>query len=254
MITPFSLPSNPDVNVQLREATVADAIDFADVDDSHEEELTTMFLNRMQEGHKSDSKKWTAADRRFALYWYFLHTANDLDISLSYDCQYCGQRHIYLQNLRELADKYVPLNGDAKREMDWKGEQIVVHPLLGADIEVLERMRLGLSTVSENSVEYKKKKILMEFERLMLCFSVKSLKPDQIKEKREKITALSVKEFSEFSSLVKGLLEEMRHGLEMEYDEGRFYLVMPEHECPNTKGGKTRLRYLFRNIDYIPKI
>lgn len=251
MITPFNLPSNPDIQINLREATVADAIDFADVDTSHEEELTTMFLNRIQESRKHDSRKWTAADRRFALYWYWLHTTNDPEIALSYDCR-CGKRHVYLQNLRELADKYIPLVGEAKREADWKGETIIVHPLSGADVETLEKMQLGVNVAP--STEHKKRQMLMDFERLMLSFSFSSLKPGQEKEKREKIKILTINEFTEFSILVDRLLEEMNHGLEMKYKDGRFWFLMPLHECPNVKGEKTQLRYPFRNSDYIPKI
>jgi len=253
MISPFSLPSNPNIVIQLREATVADAIDFADVDESHEEELTTMFLGRMQDaGTIRDPRKWTDADRRFALYWYWLHTAKDHEVPLSYDCRHCGEKHIYLQNLRDLADSYTPING-AEREGKWKGEKVIVRPLTGWNMEALERMKLGLDL--SKGASRKKGQASMMFERLAMFVSFAGDKePDRVKrgeKKRKRLMAMPLDEFTEFSDMVYGLAAEMKHGLEMEYEEGRLYLLMPPHKCPE-RGEQTRLRYPFRNNDYIP--
>lgn len=253
MITPFSLPSNPNVQIRLREATVADAIDFADVDEGHEEELTTMFLGRMQDaGTVRDPRKWTAEDRRFALYWYWLHTSKDHEVALSYDCRHCGGNHVYLQDFRKLADLYTPIDGPAQRDGKWRGEKIAVRPLSGSDMENLERMRLGLET--SKGAAQKKGQAMIMFERLALCVSFPNDKEAAAKreeKKRQRIMAMSLDEFTEFTDIVFGMLREMKHGLEMEYDEGRFYLLMPAHECPEGRE-QTRLRYTFRNIDYIP--
>ena len=254
MITPFSLPSNPNVQISLREATVADAIDFADVDEGHEEELTTMFLGRMQDsGTVRDPRKWTAEDRRFALYWYWLHTAKDHDVPLSYNCRHCGGKHVYLQNFRELSEHYTPINGPAEREGKWRGEKILVRPLTGWNLEALERMKIGVDASA--GAARNKGQAMMMFERLTMCVIFSGDKEtDRAKrgeKKRKRIMAMPLDEFSEFTNLVFGLLAEMKHGLEMEYDEGRFYLLMPAHKCPE-RGEQTRLRYPFRNIDYIP--
>ncbi len=258
MITPFTLPSNPSIQVQLREATVADAIDFADLDDSHEEELTTMFLGRMQNsGTVRDPRKWTAEDRRFALYWYWLHTSKDHEVALSYECRHCGGTHVYLQDFRELADHYASINEGPEREGLWKDERIIVRPLSGADMETLERMRLGFGIARTNTEEpvNKKARTMMMFERLAMCVTFVSDKRGADKaqgdERRKKIMALTVDEFSAFADLVYGLLSDMKHGLETEYADGRLFLLMPVHECPEG-GGQTRLRYPFRNSDYIP--
>lgn len=257
MITPFSLPSNPNVQINLREATVADAIDFADVDKGHEEELTTMFLGRMQDtGTVRDPREWTAEDRRFALYWYWLHTTKDHEVALSYDCLHCGGKHVYLQNFRELADHYTPINGLAEREGTWNGEKVVVRPLTGWNTEALERMKLGIDA-SKGGTAHKKGQALIMFERLVMCVSFpgdkESNKEKRAEKKKQKIMAMSLTEFSEFTDLVLRLLAEMKHGLEMEYEEGRLYLLMPPHKCPAAEGREqTRLRYPFRNIDYIP--
>ncbi len=255
MIAPFTLPSDPGVQIQLREATVADAMDFADVDEGHEEELTTMFLKRMQDaGTVRDPLKWTAEDRRFALYWYWLHTSKDHDVALSYDCRHCGGNHAYLQNMRELAEHYKAIDGPAEREGEWKGEKILVRPLNGRNMEALERMRMGIASSSEGSAE-RKGRARMMFERLAMCTAFPAdFEKDKVKrgqKKRQKIMAMSLGDFADFTDLVFGLLAEMKHGLEMEYEEGRLYLIMPPHKCPE-RGEQTRLRYPFRNSDYIP--
>jgi hypothetical protein len=253
MITPFNLPSNPDVRVQLREATVADAIDFADVDDSHEEELTTLFLARVQEGQIQDSRNWSAEDRRFALYWYWLHTVKDHEISLSYECEHCGGRHVYLQDLGALAESYMPISGQPLRSAKWHDDPIVVHPLTGRDVEALERMRLA-KEVAQGLVR-KKIETEMMLERLIMSVSFADKTPDKPNNAKDRkmILAMSLEEFSEFAGLVSGLLLEMKHGLESVHEDGRLFLLMPPHKCPEG-GGETRLRYPFRNSDYIPSL
>lgn len=256
MITPFSLPSNPNIQVALREATVADAIDFADVDEGHEEELTTMFLGRMQDaGTVRDPRKWTGEDRRFALYWYWLHTAKDMDVAHTYECQHCGETHVYLQDFRKLADSYTPIDGAAEREGRFRGEKIVVRPLSGWNMEALERMKLALD-VSKGGA-HKKGQAMMTFERTAMCVDFKDEKEtDRVKreeKKRKRLMAMALAEFQELMGIATDLLAEMKHGLEMVYVEGRLYLLMPPHECPE-KGEQTRLRYYFRNSDYVPDL
>ena len=63
MIAEFQLPSNPKVTVKLREATVAEAIDFSAVDPRAEETATTLFLNTVQEEPAVDAGLWTGEDR-----------------------------------------------------------------------------------------------------------------------------------------------------------------------------------------------
>jgi len=72
------LPSNPDQIISLRESTVKDVIDFSDFTADHEEEATSMFLNRMQPKEtRLDAKLWTAEDRRTLLFWYWIHSTAD---------------------------------------------------------------------------------------------------------------------------------------------------------------------------------
>ena len=58
----FTLSSNPEITVRLREATVEDAIDFSELDPAFEEEATTVFLDRMQAPEKyTDPRCWTGS-------------------------------------------------------------------------------------------------------------------------------------------------------------------------------------------------
>jgi len=242
LITPFTLPSNPSIQVSLREATVADAIDFADVDERHEEELATLFLTRMQEGAVHDPKKWTGEDRRFALYWYWLHTAKDHDVALTYQCDHCGESHTCLQDFRKLAEAYTPIDGPAERSGNWRGEKFTVKPLTGANLEALERMKTDVDLLGKGLASMRIESLI-----LSVAFGGKNRK-----ETHQRIVAMSLDEFAEFAELATGMRAEMKHGLDGEYEDGRFYLLIPAHDCPAKEGAKTRLRYPFRNNDYIP--
>ena len=69
MLCEFSLPSQPEKKIRLKEATVSDAIDFSGIDPDCEEQATTVFLERVQERDTySDPRLWTGEDRRFALF------------------------------------------------------------------------------------------------------------------------------------------------------------------------------------------
>jgi hypothetical protein len=265
MIPPFSLPSNPDQKIYLREATVADAIDFAGVDEGHEEEVTTLFLNRLQlPEHYLDAGKWTADDRRLALFWYFLHTARDTVAPLPYDCRHCGQRHDWLLDLKALGENYKSIQGKAEREFDFEGEKIIVRPLTGADLEELEMLYLAVDEVGrkqgKTSGAYKKElaRIKLQEELLVLNFplDVVTDETERRQAKEKKVLALTSSQFAGLVEQVEAKLTEMEHGLESVYAEGRLYLLTPPHVCPNTKEREvtTRLRIPFRGIDYIPGI
>jgi len=254
MITPFTLPSDPSITIKLREATVADAIDFADVDDSHEEALTTMFLNRVQEKETmKDSSLWTAADRRFALYWYYIHTSSDLQVPLTYDCGKCGKKKItYLQDFRKLAEKYSVLSGGNKREFDVETIKVMVAPLRGSDMEHLENLRIIIDDAYERhgkkSGAYKKAMAQMRFERFARGIVSFGDKEDI----RKALTDMTPNQFNDFAELVAAKQGEMKHGLEMEIlDDGRIFLVATSDPCPDCKE-TTLLRVSFRNSDYIP--
>lgn len=264
MIPPFSLPSSPTLKIRMREATVADAIDFADVDEGHEEEVTTLFLSRVQDGESFVHPEiWTGEDRRLALFWYWLHTEKDTAAPLKYDCQHCGEEHTFVCEFRDLAKRYTQIKGKAERELKINGEKAFIRPLSGRDLEYLEKLRLELEVVGVekgvNSGEFKKKAAELRFKKF-LCH-IHFNRPDddakKFKEKSDKFLAMQGTEFTKIAQSVADHLEDMAHGLESEIaDDGQIYLLSPPHKCPNAEGkeAKTQLRVPFRNIDHIPGI
>lgn len=282
MIPPFHLPSKPDIKIAMREATVAEVIDFAGVHVGHEEEVTTLFLNKVQDKASFvDSLTWTAEDRRFGLFWYFINTPGDKEWPISYDCLHCGEKHHFLQDYRKL-DTYKSIQGAPEREFDWEGEKVTVRPLDGYGIEELEKMKLALDAIGdENSGEYQKQVARMRFVRFELCVffddsgswasrivdKLKSKKDTEVEakaradelraNKRKRLTAMPFGKFEEFAGIVMEKLTEMEHGLESVYEDGRVDLILPPHQCPTKKDVKeatTRIRVTFRNSDYVPRL
>ena len=266
MLPPFSLPSNPQIVVNLREAVISEIIDFSDVDEGHEEEATTLFLNQVQPPESfTDSITWTADDRRLALFWYWIHTEKDTETALTYDCGYCGETHTWLLNFKELGNNYTPIKGKPEREFILGIEKVIVRPLIGRDVELLEKTRLALELVGEekgrDSGAYKKQEAQLKIAELALSVEFVDLKGQGTdKEKREhtenKIMNMSGSLFSEFAGMVAEKLAQMRHGLESEFRDGKIYLLTPPHVCPDDerKENKTRLRVRFWNSDYIPAV
>jgi len=263
MIPEISLPSNPDRRICLREATVKDVIDFTDIDQGHEEQVTTLFLNRMQDHQdratQLDAKMWTADDRRAILFWYWIHTAKDPSIALSYECDFCGETHSLLQDMRILGEGYRNLDGKPERELR---NGMLVRPLTGEDMEFLERGRLSLGVAAEEHGEksgaYRKKEAQIRLLRLLLCLHSKE-EPETLSRRvdatEKKILLMTTTEFGEMAEQVGDCLADMQHGLDTTMDElGTIYLFTPPHKCPNDeqKEAETRLRVPFRDIDYIP--
>ena len=261
MIPETSLPSNPDKIVNLREATVRDVIDLADIDEAHEEQGATLFLNRMQDREtRINAKTWTAEDRRTILFWYWIHSAKDTSMALTYECDHCGEKHSFLQDMRILGQEYTSLKGEPEREL--RGG-LIVRPYSGADMEYLERGRLSLSvTAKEHGKEsgaYRKKEAQIRLLLLLLGLHTKTEPPElnkRVDTMEKRVLSMTTTEFTEIMEQVQEAFTDMAHGLETTMDEhGRIFLITPPHKCPTDerKEATTRLRVPFRNIDYIPK-
>jgi hypothetical protein len=263
MIPDIPLASNPETIISLREATVKDVIDFTDIDKGHEEQASTMFLNRMQPDRAtwSDSKLWTAEDRRTVLFWHWLHTAKSTSLPLSYQCAFCGKEHTFLQDMRVLGDGYRTLKEKPEREL--KGGMIV-RPLTGADMEFLERGNLSLSLTAEehgkDSGVCRKQDAQVRLLRLLLCLHTKN-EPTELHKRVDKIEdivlAMPIADFTDLVSQATDALSEMSHGIETTMDAYGFVsLVIPPHYCTDQAGKekKTLLRVPFRNLDYIPQL
>ena len=254
MFSPFSLPSDPGREIQLREATVAEAMEFAEVRPEHEEALTTRFLNTVQDPATfSDCRHWTGDDRRFALYWYSLHTLSDRLLSIPYECPHCNEPHVQNFDLNVLADTYEEIKGAAYRQVDdWR-----VIPLTGEALERLELKRLEQSSMTKDSPEYRRKAAEIRLETLVEQLQIPAdleAKPDQRRANvRTRLAGMTATAFEALQDQIEDAQDDMTHGLKSETVNGRLLLITPPHTCP-TKGVATVLQLPFRSIDNIPRL
>jgi hypothetical protein len=258
MISPFNLPSDPKKEIRLREATAGDALDFSDIDAGHEEAATSLFLNTVQDKSTFyDAKEWTGEDRRFALVWYFLHTEQDTSMTVTYDCDHCGEEHTFTFDLKELSDGYADISGKPEREFEFDEQRVIVRPLTGTQLETLEMERLALVDAEArkgvSSGEYRKQKIRIKLRSLAFRCEFPGIDNE---EKETKILSFEIKKIERFLEEVGSRLADMQHGLPSEYKDGKIFLVSPPHSCPQKKemDATTRIRVPFRTGDFIPEL
>lgn len=277
MICEFTLPSDPAVKVRLREATVAEAIDFSSIDPDCEEEATSLFLEKVQEKETySDPRQWTGEDRRYALFMYYVYTSAYSTIPLSYECSICGKEHTQDIDLKGILDDYTPIQGNKFREFVHEGHNVTVRPLTGADLEDLEKFRYDLKVAEErleenrdkmDSMSIKRvesaimaKRTRMAMYRVLCCVDMRWLDENGTPRSRKQrvedyIKALSAKDFEQFMGKVENALQELRHGLRTIYMHGHIVLEIPDVKCdekPEQPG--VMLHYPFRFGKVIPTI
>lgn len=271
----FSLPSNPAKEIHLHEATVSDAIDFTGIDPDFEEEASTLFLNRVQDRDTyQDSREWTGEDRRFALFQYLLNTTKTPSVALTFS--YKGVEQTHDIPLQQILNTYTPLEGEAFRDFAFNGHNVVVSPLRGYDLELLEKRhaevraledmieaRKGTMDTEEEhklSGELRKKKARLFLGRICAHLDVPALDPKGTKLSRRRKTeefvqALDTKDFTDLVERVGKALAELRHGLLCEYQEGRVVLVIPGIKPDNADGDEEiTLTYPFRFVSIIPTV
>lgn len=277
MLCEFGLPSNPGVKVRLREATVAEAIDFSSIDPDCEEEATSLFLERVQEKETySDPRGWTGEDRRFALFQYYVSTSNYRSIPLSYQCSVCGQQHTQDIELKRILDDYTPINGEAARDFAHDGHNVIVRPLNGADLEDIEKYRydlliaqqkledfrakLSATEIKRVEAEIRAKKIRMAMMRIICSIDMPYLDESSTPRGRRNQVEMTLKgmgaaQFRDFMAKVDNAIMEMRHGLRTSYIDGRIMLEIPDVRCDlNPEAPGVLLRYPFRFVDVIPTL
>lgn len=275
MLCEFYLPSQPEKKIRLKEATVSDAIDFSGIDPDCEEQATTVFLERVQERNTySDPRLWTGEDRRFALFTYFVHTARDRSVPLKYTCGICDEEHTVDIELARIMDTYTPIQGKAFREFVHYGHNVIVHPMLGRDLELLETYRYDLrltedklendgltaSELRQLTEEVRMKRVRMGLFRVMCCIDLPFLDANATPESRrpqveEYIKQLPAGVFGEFFQNVQEKLREMRHGLKSALIDGRIYLQIPDVRCENVPDAPgVVLHYPFRPFSIIPTL
>lgn len=274
----FTLPSDPAKEIHLHEASVADAMEFTEIDPTYEEEAVTLFLNKVQDQDTfQNSREWTGEDRRFALFTYYINTTNNESIVLTFS--YKGVEQSQEVPIQKILSTYTPLEGKAERDFAFNAKRIVVAPLKGADLERLEvrqaevdlmdaeyeRLKASgatLDTLNKLGREIRKKKAKYFLARVCAHIDVPSLQEDGTKETRrvavEKfVTELTTQDFTDLFQLVGKSLEEMRHGLLSDYQNGRFVLIipgiMPDNADEEVEDGLT-LSYPFQFGKVIPSV
>lgn len=264
----FELPSDPNKTVHLREATVSDAIDFSEVKRECEEEATTLFLQRLQEKDKySDPRLWTMEDRRFALFWYTLHTTKETDFPLIFDCEDCTTdpekpiRHTVFVKYADIMDEYSPIEGKPVRDVIHDGHAILVHPILGKDAELLEKSRLNIMYKEQEGQNTSKERTQLMLLELLCRIDIVGLAPDVSPDERrpkveEYLTKMRVSEFQEFYPKLLNAAQSLQHGLRSKIVDGEIKLESPVVYCPNDtdKARGIRLHYPFRAFQHIPVI
>ncbi len=276
----FTLPSNPAKEIRLHEASVADAMEFTEIDPTYEEEAVTLFLNKVQDQETyQNSREWTGEDRRFALFTYYINTTNNESIILTFT--YDGLEQSQEVPVSKILSTYTPLEGAAERDFAFNAKRIVVAPLKGADLERLEvkqaeidlmeseyeRLKGSGSTLdvlSKLSKTIRKKKAKYFLSRVCAHIDVPSLQEDGTKDTRrgaveQFVTELTTQDFTDLFERVGKALEEMHHGLMSSYKNGRFVLLIPGIIPDNADGevikdGGLTLSYPFQFSAVIPSV
>lgn len=259
-IPDFTLPSNPEITVRLREATVEDAIDFSELDPALEEEATSVFLDRMQAKDKySDPRLWTAQDRRYALFMYRLNTEDYDSIPMTYFCSACQQEHTVSIKYMDILEGYAPLEGKPLRDVVHEGHAVLVHPLVGRDLEILEKQRI-LMDEAHSEKERRRAKAALALNRILFCIDIPHLKEGASELERrgdvkKYVLGMSPREFKEFAEKIDDALSSLRHGLPTSYRDGKVVMQTPMVYCPEGKSSDgVSLLYPFRAFNFIPHI
>lgn len=270
--TIFRLPSDPDIEVTLREPTVADCIDFASFDENLNERSTTLFLNQLS---SSESRNWTMLDRIAAVWWVFITTSKDTELAYEYHCDHCGKPHATIIDLIDLDDEATSLMMPPfiNDEVQFNGvtRQIKIKPFDGWVTEQLEQYWLHLKTLSPDSVEYKK--LLAEIKVMEIVYSFQFIDDEgntpvsSLEQKEEKLAAINamsrINEFPELVAAIEAANKYLNHGLKHTYKDGVLQLLSPviTTTCPDKEQGdkepisdNMRLLVPFQCHYFIPQI
>ncbi|WP_426575464.1 hypothetical protein ACP179_00975 (plasmid) [Xenorhabdus stockiae] len=262
-IPDFPLPSNPSVEIRFRMPDVSDAMAYSGADPEQEEALTTRYLNDMQHGeNKQDAARWTAQDRRTALWWIFCNSRIDTTLTVSYACAHCHKEHYYDYDARALdistgvltveafETVAIPVRG---KSYDW-----VLKPLDGRAMEHLENARHSLPSPTDPAYGNE----LINLRMMELAHQAHlPTQPDDFmaaaKSRYDLITQMALDtEFAPLVARIELMNRRLAHGLAMKIEKGKAHLLLPQHRCPESgKEGTanyTQLYTPFRNHHFFP--
>lgn len=269
LLPEFPLPSCPSEVVQFRQPNIADAMRFNKISPSEEEQQTTAYLRALLVyPDKHDVCKWTAQDRRTALWWIYTGSHDSPYETFTYNCKNCGKDHFYDCDMNELAGYIQVLDvpayiDDVEINVEGVPHQWRIIPLDGWAMEMLELRRSALPP--EDSPDYADELIdlrLWEFVyQCELYHDVSGTREEQADRRFDIIKSMAIDtEFMVLASQIRLAQQTLDHGLPCHIDKGEALLHLPPHTCPNdeskepTDGFTTRLWVRFRPVYFIPQV
>jgi hypothetical protein len=256
-------PSNPKNEIQFRAPAVNDALEFCGTAPEQEEQATTRYLNTMQIGDVQDSARWTAQDRRTALWWIHTHSQpNGAEQTVSYQCGHCGELHHYDFDLCDLAEDLelltIPPYVEVTIPVKGVPHQWHLKPIDGLGMEHLEMMYSNLPAPGAPNYETELANLRLVEITLQAHLAEQPQEFQEAAEMRyELIRSMEVNsEFVPLAAGVRKMQETLRHGLPITIHKGKAQLYIKPHNCPTlAKEGQaisTRLFFQFRGVDYLP--
>lgn len=278
-IPTIKLPSSG-VAVRFRESTIADCLNYCDLNEAFDEALATEYLNSIQEGEVNDSALWTAQDRRLALWWIFICTSKETAIGYEYECQHCGESHLQLVDLLDLDNEATSLTIDPffDEKMMFNGVErnIRLHPYDGRAMMHMEIVRIERDSYPQDSKDYAKEDARLKLYEIAHSFDFLPAKPsffglmkpketpqtfeEALNEKYAAIASMSrISEFPLLVAATKAAQEKLKHGLNMTFIDGKAHIVSPDMPCETKTDEKgeamvTRLLIPFRCSVFIPTV
>jgi len=237
----FDLPSNTKKTVKFREPTVDDCMAFCDLNIELEERSTTEYLNALQGDNYDDSINWTGDDRRMALWWIFINTHQDLDLTYNYHCQHCDEEHYFNVNMVQLDNTVKTLDRKpvevVKTLINDELVPITVSPLNGRALQYIEQVHIEALQFDKESSDYAKAVAYMRMLEVVLSFKLAN-EPLDWEEAIDYRLAIvkglrQEKEFKPLVAKIKIALQDLEHGLLSDIQEGIINLISPPHYCPN---------------------
>ena len=261
----FENPANPESKISLKQASVSDALQFAELNPDADESTLSNFLRAIQKPENfTDPLTWTAQTRQFALYWYTLHTTKNTQRKATYSCRSCGKKHTHHYDLKDLLHHVQAIQGKAERDFTFNNDLLRISPLNGSDMENFELKRFELFPGPDltDDQERHNRNIRAQIRLLRVIYSIdlpsdlESDKNARYKNKESYVMSLDYEDYSLLENAVKNAQAEMNHGLKSEVDEsGELGLFIGNAKCSKQKEGEVLpLLAVFRDEFSIPMV
>ena len=261
-IPAFKHPSNAALVTVFKQPNVEEALSFLDLDPDLEEQITTDYLNTLlvETSGDKNTAKWTAGDRRTALWWIFINIMPDAELTFSYHCDHCDSVHIEDINLMDLDSEITVhkslVTVSKKISLNGRTMTVTAKPINGEAAAMLEEYRMDLieALEAENHQQAESIKAHMKILDVGLSIQIEDKDLDEI---LNLIHSLSIPEMLHLFTFVESAKQELHHGLHTQLTDGKYQIVSPPLECQsddNKEGVSSRLLINFRSLDFIPTV